>query len=55
MRFWEDRWCGKEPLKVAFPTLFAIATSKEAWVADVWDGPLELGCWAPRFVRAFND
>ena len=55
VRFWEDRWCGEETLKVVFPTLFTIATSKEAWVADVWDGPLELGCSAPRFVRAFND
>ena len=55
VKFWEDRWCGEEPLKVAFPTLFAIATSKEAWVAEVWDGSLEAGGWAPCFSSAFND
>ena len=42
-------------MKVAFPTLFTIATSKEAWVVEVWDGSLEVGGWAPCFARAFND
>ena len=55
MNFWRDKWCEEEPLRVAFPTLFSIATPKEAWVEEVWDGSLEEGCWAPRFSRAFND
>ena len=51
VKFWRDRWCGEESLRVAFPTLFAIAASKEAWVEEVWDGSLEEGCWALRFLR----
>ena len=42
-------------MKVAFPTSFTITTSKEAWVAEVWDDSLEVGGWAPCFARAFND
>ena len=30
MRFWEDRWCGDEALSRSFPSLYALATSKEA-------------------------
>lgn len=46
-----DKWCGEE--WVAFPNLFA--TSKEAWLEEVWDGSLEEGCWALKFVRASNN
>ena len=34
--FWKDKWCGAAPLCDSFPALFAIATSKEALVEDVW-------------------
>ena len=30
VRFWEDRWCGDDALSLSFPSLFALATSKEA-------------------------
>ena len=30
VRFWKNRWCGDSPFCVAFPTLFALATSKDA-------------------------
>lgn len=36
VRFWKDRWCGDSAFWVAFPTLYAIATAKDAWVKDVW-------------------
>ena len=36
-RFWKDRWCGDEALSISFPSLYALSTSKEAWVAEVWD------------------
>ena len=55
VRFWPDRWCTNEPLRDAFPSLFSIAASKEAWVAEVWNGAIEKGCWAPRFLRSLND
>ena len=34
--FWKDKWCGTTPLCESFPCLFALATSKEAWVNEVW-------------------
>ena len=35
VKFWKDRWCGAAPFCVSFPTLFALAVSKSAWVKDV--------------------
>ena len=44
VRFWQDRWCRDEPLRDAFPSLFAIAASKEALRGGVWDGSIEERC-----------
>ena len=44
VRFWKDRWCGDSLLCESFPSLFALSTEKEAWVADVRD-PLAEGSW----------
>ena len=30
VKFWKDKWCGDEPLSISFPSLFALATLKEA-------------------------
>ena len=30
VKFWRDRWCRDEPLRVLFLSLFALASSKEA-------------------------
>ena len=56
MRFWKDKWCGTKPLSEAFLSLFALATSKEAWVNEVWttEGDRR-GSWTPTFNRLFND
>ena len=35
--FWKDNWCGEEPLSLTFPSLFSVATNKEAMVADYWN------------------
>ena len=51
MKFWGDRWCRETPLRDAFPSLYSIAISKDAWAEDVWDE----GSWSPRFIRHFND
>ncbi|RVX16348.1 hypothetical protein CK203_014595 [Vitis vinifera] len=42
-------------LREAFPSLFALVDSKDAWVADCWDYLGEEGGWNPRFSRSFND
>ncbi|RVW63391.1 hypothetical protein CK203_055912 [Vitis vinifera] len=56
VRFWKDKWCGTTPLCEAFPCLFALATSKEAWVNEVWTATGERGgSWSPCFTRPFND
>ena len=54
VKFWKDRWCGDSPLCVSFPTLFALAVSKDAWVKDVWSST-EGGGLEPVFSRPFND
>ena len=38
-----------------FPSLVALATSKDVWVADVWNFEGERGGWAICFSRSFND
>ena len=30
VRFWEDTWCGQNPLCITFPALYSIANSKGA-------------------------
>ena len=53
--FWNDSWYGETVLCNAFPTLFNLATHKDARVADVWDSSREEGGWSPVFLRPFND
>ncbi|RVW33972.1 hypothetical protein CK203_100734 [Vitis vinifera] len=31
VRFWKDKWCGTIPLCETFPSLYALASYKEAW------------------------
>ena len=56
VRFWKDKWCRTTPLCKAFLSLFALATSKEAWVNEVWTAVGERGgSWIARFNKPFND
>ena len=55
MRFWKDIWCGNISLCEAFPSLFAIAVSQDAWVADCWDSVGDVGGLIPCFSISFND
>ncbi|RVW92939.1 Transposon TX1 uncharacterized 149 kDa protein [Vitis vinifera] len=56
VRFWKDKWCGTNPLCEAFPSLFSLATSKEAWVNEVWTAERDRrGSWTPTFNKSFND
>ena len=54
VRFWKDK-CGNDALCDSFPSLYALAASKEVWVAKVWDSMGEEGGWNPRFSKPFND
>ena len=51
----EGWWCGDEPLCFTFSSLFALAMSNEAWVADVWNSSIEWGGLTSCFSRPFND
>ena len=48
-------WSGGEALSNRFPTLFNLATNKEAKIADIWDIREGEGSWSPTFFRALND
>lgn len=43
VRFWKDKWCADEALCDSFPSLYALAVSKEEWVAEVWDPSVKRG------------
>ncbi|RVW78924.1 putative ribonuclease H protein [Vitis vinifera] len=55
VKFWKDIWWGNFPLCNSFPSLYAFASSKEAWVEEFWDTSGVEGVWSPRFSRPFND
>lgn len=55
VKFWKDRWYSEQPLCEIFPSLFALSSSKEAWVADFWEQNGEGGNWNFYFVRNLND
>ena len=43
------------PLKVSFPSLFALAPSKEAWEREYLSSETSGGGWNPIFSRPFSD
>ncbi|RVW90426.1 hypothetical protein CK203_045750 [Vitis vinifera] len=45
----------EELLRVAFPSLFVIASLKEAWVVDLWTQSRGKGVWFRSFSRHLND
>ncbi|RVW27574.1 hypothetical protein CK203_097512 [Vitis vinifera] len=55
VRFWKDKWCEDELLSVSFPSLFALAASKEVWVANMWNSIVEGDGWASCLSRPFHD
>ena len=55
IRFWKHSWCGDTPLRTSLPSLFIIATSKDACVCDAWEQADLGGCWNPHFVKNFQD
>ncbi|RVW13059.1 hypothetical protein CK203_101931 [Vitis vinifera] len=55
VKFWKDNWCGNFALCNSFPSLYAFASYKEAWLVELWDPSGEEGVWSPKFSRPFND
>ena len=55
VKFWKDNWCGNSTLCNSFPSLYAFASYKEAWIEEMWDHSGGEGVWSPRFSRPFND
>ena len=49
--FWEDPWCNGIPLCLSFRSLFELAGTKGAIVADFWAN----GNWEFNFGEHFND
>ena len=54
-RFWEDVWCGEAALCTSFPSLYDVAGSKGAMVADLLEISGSKGGWNFMFKRHFND
>ena len=55
VRFWEDAWCSEAPLCLSFHTLYEVAVSKGARVANLWESLGSKGGWNFKFERSFND
>ena len=55
VRFYINKWCGYESFCESFSSLFTLSSSKEAWVANVWNLEGGRGGWTPLFSKAFND
>ena len=36
VQLWKDRWCGEDSLEGAFPSLYSLVYSRDAWVAQLW-------------------
>ena len=53
--FWKDIWYGMEPLSEIFHNIYTMATTKDAYLEDLWDWSREKGGWNPTFMKSFND
>ncbi|RVW16104.1 hypothetical protein CK203_079054 [Vitis vinifera] len=52
-----NRWMefSKRMAFKAFPSLYSLASSRDTWVAQLWDQSEDLGHWNPVFTRLNND
>jgi len=53
--FWQDKWCGEQPVKFQFPNLFRMASLRVATVQEIlsWNGNVHF--WDITFTRSPND
>ena len=54
---WTDHWCGNSPLQLTFPSVYEIASNKEASVASSLErlGIEDRRSWNVHFIRRPND
>ena len=57
VRFWQDGWCGDQPLQLVFLGLYGIATGKKASIESSLTrlGSGEKRSWDVHFIRDLND
>ena len=57
VRLWTDHWCGDSPLQLTFPSMYRIASNKEASVASSLEqlGIEEQKSWDVHFIRRPKD
>jgi hypothetical protein len=55
IRFWEDVWCGDRTLREEFPSLYSIASLKDASIADNMEYSSESIQWNVQFSRLIQD
>lgn len=53
--FWDDTWLGDAKLKDCFPSIFAIARFKEAYMNEMFLRSCEGGEWCVRVGRILQD
>ena len=57
VKLWTDQWCGNFPLQLTFPSVYGIASNKEASVASSLEqlGIKDRRSWNVHFIRSPND
>lgn len=54
-KFWKDRWCGNQPLKREFPSVFLLLVDLCALVSDYREITHGAAVWQPIFRRLAYD
>uniref|UniRef100_A0A2N9GCJ9 Reverse transcriptase zinc-binding domain-containing protein n=1 Tax=Fagus sylvatica TaxID=28930 RepID=A0A2N9GCJ9_FAGSY len=55
IRFWHDRWCGEELLRLTFSELYSIDRDKDASIANLMSFESRMMHWNLSFIRSVHD